>query len=177
MPQAKEGAAVNNPVVIRCSLLVLLGAAAPMLWAEDVKETVHLVVTGGPNAGKWDASTAKGGCTYGYAGPGSWGNQLSSPADKDPKHFNSLQLIVPDAKAASGGTKEFYLAVGFGPLTNRGAEYIVETRPAEKKKTGSGTVTVKDGGATATVSFALTTAEGIRLEGTIDCRQVLRKGA
>ena len=81
-----------------------------------VVETARLVVTGGPNAGSYDSSTEKGGCTYGFAGAGSWGNQLSSPKDKDPRHFNSLQLIVPDAKKAAAGAKEFFLMVGFGPI-------------------------------------------------------------
>src|SRR3954471_24515874 len=82
----------------------------------DVKETVKLTITGGPNAGTHEASTERGGCTYGFAGPGSWGNQLSDPKDKDPKKLNSLQLIVPDAKKAAGGSPEFLLTVGFGPL-------------------------------------------------------------
>lgn len=144
--------------------------------AAEVKETVHLTVTGGSNAGAWDASSERGGCSYGLSGPGSWGNQLSDPKDKDPKHFNSLQLIVPDAKAAAGGSKEFFLMVGFGPLLSRSAEYKVETRAGEAKKSGSGTVTVADHGATATVTFSVSTADFVKLEGTIDCKSVMRAG-
>lgn len=150
--------------------------AAATVANAQVKETVHLVVTGGPNAGTYDASTMKGGCTYGFAGPGSWGNQLSDPKDKDPKHFNSLQLIVPSAKAAASGTSEFYMVIGFGPLMHRGAEYTIESRSGHGNKSGSGTVTVMDHGTTGTVKFNAKTAEGIGLAGTIDCKSVLRSG-
>lgn len=161
---------------LAATILALL--ALPMTTtagADDVVETVHLVVTGGPNAGTFDASTEQGGCSYGYAGPGSWGNQLSS-RDKDPAKFNSLQLIVPDAKKAAAGSKEFFLSIGFGPLVNRSAEYKVDTRPNQKQRTGSGTVTVLDKGATAKVTFSLVTDKGVKLEGTIDCRMVARNG-
>lgn len=140
-----------------------------------VVETVHLVIAGGPNAGTYDASTEKGGCSYGLAGPGSWGNQLSAPKDKDPKHFNSLELIVPDAKKAAGGAKDFYLKVGFGPLMHRGAEYEVETR-AGQKQSGSGTVTVLDHGTTGNVKFDVMTAGKVHMTGAIDCKSVVRAG-
>ena len=158
-------------LVLATTLLAALSAHA------EVKETVDLTVTGGPNAGKHHASTEKGGCSYGLSGPGSWGNQLSDPKDKDAKKFNSLQLVVPNAKAAAGGTGEFQLVVGFGPLMNRSATYTVDTRAAAPKKAGSGTVTVTDKGSTGEVKFSATTAEGVKLEGTIDCKAVMRAGA
>jgi len=142
--------------------------------AADVKETVHLVVTGGPNAGTYDATTDRGGCTYGFTGKGSWGNQLSQPKEKDPRKFNSLQLIVPDTKKAATGTHEFYINVGFGPLMKRAAEYKVETRTGEPKHTGSGTITVIDRKTTGQVLFDVKTAEGVKLNGTIDCKSVMR---
>jgi hypothetical protein len=148
--------------------------ATSLFAADPVTETVHLVVTGGPNAGTYNATTERGGCSFGLAGPGSWGNQLSDPKDKDPKHFNSLQLIVPNAKKAAGGTHEFLLKIGFGPLMHRGAEYTVETRAGEAKKSGSGTLTVLDKGTTGVVTFDAKTADGVRLAGTIDCKSVMR---
>lgn len=161
--------------VLRSGFAAILLVAATSAFSQ-VKETVHLVITGGPNAGTYDSSSDRGGCSYGLAGAGSWGNQLSNPKDKDPKHFNSLQLIVPDAKAASSGTKTFFLSVGFGPLMNRSAEYVVETRPNEKKAGGSGVVTVVDKGTTGSVTFDATTGAGVKLRGTIDCKSVIRAG-
>jgi hypothetical protein len=148
--------------------------ATAVFAAEPVKETVHLVITGGPNAGTYDASSDRGGCTYGFTGKGSWGNQLSQPKEKDPKKFNSLQLIVPDTKKAATGTHELYLAIGFGPLMKRAALYEVETRPSEAKKHGSGTITVIDKTTTGQVLFDVKTADGVRLNGTIDCKSVMR---
>ncbi|MEO8505840.1 MAG: hypothetical protein ABI609_18235 [Acidobacteriota bacterium] len=168
------------PLAAALSVLVLAVIASPAVhaaYAETVVETVHLVVTGGAHAGTFDASGTHGGCSYGLAGPGSWGNQISSPKDKDPNTFNSLQLIVPDAKAAAGGAKEFFLMVGFGPLLHRSAEYKVETRPSEAKKSGSGTVTVDDRGTTGKVTFSVTTADGVTLDGTIDCKTVSRSAS
>jgi hypothetical protein len=140
----------------------------------DVKETVDVTVTGGANAGKYQASTDRGGCSAGLAGPGSFGNQLSDPKNKDPKAFNSLQLVLPDAKKAAGGTGEFLLTVGFGPMMSRSATYTVDT--TKGKKAGSGTVTLDDKGSTAKVKFSATTPEGVKLEGTIDCKSVIRAG-
>jgi hypothetical protein len=140
----------------------------------DVKETVEITITGGQNPGKYQASSDKGGCSAGLAGPGSFGNQLSDPKNKDPKAFNSLQLVVPDAKKAASGTGEFMITVGFGPLMSRSATYTVDT--TKGKKNGSGTVTVDDKGSTAKVKFSASTPEGVKLEGTIDCKSVTRAG-
>lgn len=159
------------PTLARFATALALTAlsVSPLFAAGAVKESVHLVVTGGSNAGTYDKATDRGGCSAGLTGHGSFGNQLSDPKDKDPKHFNSLQLIVPDPKKPH----DFLLKVGFGPLLHRGAEYTVETR-AGQKQSGSGAVTVLDKGATATVNFDAKTAQGVRLSGTIDCSSVLR---
>jgi hypothetical protein len=154
---------------IAASIAILSTAALA-----DVKETVDITVTGGANPGKYQASTEKGGCSAGLTGPGSFGNQLSDPKNKDPKGFNSLQLVLPDAKKAAGGTGEFLLTVGFGPLMSRSATYTVDT--TKGKKSGSGTVTLDDKGSTARVKFSATTPEGVKLEGTIDCKSVIRAG-
>lgn len=150
----------------------LTASFAVSLRAQEVVETVHLVVAGGANAGTFDTQGTRAGCSAGAEGPNTWGNQLSS-TQGDPKAFNSLQLSVPDAKGAASGTSRFLLVVGFGPLMKRTATYTVETR-ADKTAAGKGTVTVKDAGATATVNFNAETADGVKLTGTIDCKKVTR---
>jgi hypothetical protein len=152
-------------------LLASLAASA------QVRETVDVTIAGGPHAGKYQASTEKGGCTYGMAGPGSWGNQLSDPKEKDPKKLNSVQLIVPNAKAAAAGTGEFQLIVRFGALLGANTAYTVDTRAASPKKTGSGTVTVVDRGTTGEVKISAATADGVKIEAHIDCKTVMRAGA
>lgn len=150
------------------ALLASLLFSTAALAAE--KEVVDITITGGASAGKYHATTERGGCSAGLAGPGSFGNQLSDPKSKDPKAFNSLQLVVPDPKKAG----EFQLTVGFGSILNRGAVYEVDTRAG--KKSGSGTVNVEDKGSTAMVKFSATTKDGVKLEGTIDCKSVTRAG-
>ena len=61
----------------------------------------------------------------------------------------------------------------FGPLMLKGnTSYTIDTRPP--KKSGSGTVTVEDHGATALVKIAAATADGVKFDGTIDCKTVMR---
>ncbi|HEX2778409.1 MAG TPA: hypothetical protein VHM30_02850 [Gemmatimonadaceae bacterium] len=136
--------------------------------------SVHLEVGSGPHAGTYDAPMTSGGCSYGLAGEKSWGNQYSIDS-KDPKQFSSLQLIVPDTKAAAGGTSTFELIAAFGPLFGDGAtRYDVNTTNGSKK--GSGKVTVEDRGTSGKVTFDVKTADGVPLKGTIDCTTVMRTG-
>lgn len=153
---------------------VAAGSLADSATPASAQGTVHLEVGSGPHAGTYDATMKDGGCSYGLAGAGAWGNQYS--ADKsDPKAFTSLQLIVPDAKAAASGTSAFELTAGFGPLFGSGAtRYDVNTLPTSGAKSGSGKVTVDDKGRTGTVTFDVKTAEGIALKGTIECGAVMR---
>jgi hypothetical protein len=160
---------MKRPFVLLAAASALL-LAAPVLHAATPTATVHVVISGGPNAGTYDGTTDRGGCSAGLTGHGSWGNQFSLVKENDPKKLNSVQLIVPSAKAAASGTHDFFLNVAFGRITARVAEYKVD--PA--KKSGSGTVTVADHGATAVVTFDATTAAGVKLRGTIDCKSVVR---
>ena len=158
------------------------GAAAPSsASASDASAgtahgKIHLEVSGGANAGRYDVEMKDGGCSYGLAGDKAWGNQYSVNTN-DPKAFSSLQLVVPDAKAAANGTSTFQLTAQFGPLFGAGGHsYDVNTRTDAGKKGGSGTVTVQDQGKTGKVTFDAKTADGVGLKGTIDCQSVTRNG-
>jgi hypothetical protein len=142
--------------------------------------TIHLVVGGGRHAGTYDAKSEDITCTYGFAGPGSWGNQYSVTGKK-PNEFSSLQLIVPDTKDAADGTDRFMITAGFGELLQPGyTEYTINTGASlggpsnNVKKEGSGAVTVQDKGKTGKVTFKGKTKDNVTLEGTIDCHQVMR---
>ena len=150
----------------KTALLLATLVSTTALAAE--KEVVDLTITGGPNAGKHHATTERGGCSFGLLGKGWFGSQLSDPANQDPKVFNSLHVIVPDPKKPD----VFQLNVGFGSILNRGTAYEIKTHG--DKKSGSGTVNVEDRGSTAMVKFSATTKDGVKLEGTIDCKSVLR---
>lgn len=137
---------------------------------------IHLEVSGGANAGTYDVEMKDGGCSYGLAGDKAWGNQYSINTN-DPKQFSSLQLVVPDAKAAASGTKEFQMTAQFGPLFGSGGHsYDVNTRSNTASKGGNGTVTVQDQGRTGEITFDAKTADGVGLKGTIDCASVMRNG-
>ena len=138
--------------------------------------TIHLEVTGGPHAGTYHVRLNQTTCSYGLAGDKAWGNQYSIDS-KDPKEFSSLQLIVPNAPAASKGTNAFLMTAAFGPLfDNAGRSYEINTLPETRKKEGRGTITIEDRGKTGTVAFEGTTAAGVGLKGSIDCKTLIRNG-
>lgn len=156
------------------STVASAGALADSATPAGIQGTVHLEVASGPHAGTYDVKMTDGGCSYGLAGPDAWGNQYSVDK-KDPKAFTSLQLIVPDAKAAAAGTSVFELTAGFGSLFGPdAAKYDVNTLPNAATKSGSGKVTVDDKGKTGTVTFDVKTADGVALKGTIECSAVMR---
>ncbi|MFL5402485.1 MAG: hypothetical protein ACJ8BF_06670 [Gemmatimonadales bacterium] len=137
--------------------------------------TIHLVISGGPHAGTYDARSADITCSYGLVGKGAWGNQYSVTGKK-PNEFSSLQLIVPDTKDAADGTDKFMVLVGFGQLMQPGySDHTINTQ-AERSddKKGKGTLTVDDRGKSGKVTFKGKTADGVSLEGSIDCNEVMR---
>src|SRR6185436_16395225 len=116
-------------------VMMLAGAAAAPAAAQTVTESVHVVVTGGPLAGTYDASATKGGCSSGANGPGSWGNAFTN-VKAGPKDVGALSLIVPDAKAAAKGSTQFFMQLRFGSILQQNVSYVIETRPAEKSLQG-----------------------------------------
>jgi len=142
--------------------------------------TIHLVVKGGPHPGTYDAKSNDITCTYGFAGPGSWGNQYSVTGKKA-NEFSSLQLIVPDSKDAADRTDKFLMTIGFGELMQPSwSEHTINTGASlsgvsdDVKKEGTGTIRVEDRGKSGKVTFQGKTKDNVSLEGTIDCHQVMR---
>jgi len=148
---------------------------APGMSQGGTATTIHLVVQGGAHAGTYDAQSSDLTCTYGFAGPGSWGNQYSVTG-KNPNEFSSLQLIVPDAKDAADGTDTFLLTVGFGELMKPGYSELTINAAADGEKEGNGRIIVEDRGQTGKVTFQGKTKDNVTLEGTIDCHQLMRGG-
>ena len=154
-------------------VVLVVGTAAARVTAQAVTESVHVVVTGGPMAGTYDASATKGGCSSGANGPGSWGNAFTN-VKAGPKDVGALSLIVPDAKAAAKGSTQFFMQLRFGSILQQNVSYVIETRPAEKSLQGQGTVIVTDGGLTGKVRIEGKTQDGIGVTATIDCKSVVR---
>jgi hypothetical protein len=138
------------------------------------------VVKGGRHPGTYDAKSNDITCTYGFAGPGSWGNQYSVTGKKA-NEFSSLQLIVPDTRDAADGTDKFLMTIGFGELMQpTWSEHTINTGASlsgvsdDVKKEGTGTIRVEDRGKSGKVTFQAKTNDNVSLEGTIDCHQVMR---
>ena len=135
--------------------------------------TIHLTIAGGPHAGTYDAKSNDITCTYGFAGPGTWGNQYTA-LGMSPKEFSSLQLIV-DAKDAADGTDAFLMTVAFGEMMKPGySERMIDTQTKNGAKKGSGTIRVEDQKSGGKVTFKGVAEDGAKLEGTIDCHQMMR---
>jgi hypothetical protein len=135
--------------------------------------TIHLTIEGGPHAGTYDAESDDITCTYGFAGPGTWGNQYTA-LGKSPKEFSSLQLIV-DAKDAADGTDAFLMTVAFGEMMKPGySEHVIDTQTKNGNRKGTGTIRVDDQKTGGKVTFKGVAEDGARLEGTIDCHQMMR---
>jgi hypothetical protein len=169
------GETMNAKRTILAMGAAIFVAAAAAAGAQAVTESVHVVVGGGPLAGSYDATETKGGCSTGANGPGSWGNAFSN-AKAGAKEIGALSLIVPDAKAAAAGTRQFFVQLRFGSILQQNVSYTIETRPTEKKQEGEGTVKVTDAGATAKVTIEGKTKDGIGFTATVDCKAVVRMG-
>lgn len=135
----------------------------------DGTERIVMTITGGADAGDYEIVAPDAGCSFGLASEGAWGNQYSQTGLGD-GGFSSLQLVVNDAEAAASGTENFFMTVEIGELF-AGTSYTVD--PGEGD--GTGTVTVDDrGGDDATVTIDAETADGVHIEATIECFQVIR---
>ena len=131
-----------------------------------------MTITGGACPGTYELTVARGGCSARgrHWCTGSFGTQVSD-IKVGPTALGSVQLIIP--KVVAAGSAQLQMIVRIGSLMKMTAEYNINTLP-NAKATGKGTVSVKDAGATATVSFDATTADGVHLVGTVDCKSVTR---
>lgn len=144
--------------------------AAPV--SSDNKGTIHLVVTGGAHAGTYDAVMHDGGASYGFSGPGQFGNQYSEDGKK-PNELSSVQLVVNDVKGDKTATSGFQTTITFGPLVN-GASLNINTFPDASRPEGKGQLSLKYGGGKgpATVHFTGETKAHEKLDMTIEATEV-----
>jgi hypothetical protein len=147
------------------------GAGAPGAEGAEgrVATEIRVTIKGGPHAGSYEARPAATTCSYGQAGEGAWANQYSD-AEKA-EGLRSLQLIVPDAAGAANGTDRFTLTADFTPLLD-GQEHTINT--VARPGVGSGRVTVETRAGGTVAAFEGTTADGVGIEGTVRCIEMLR---
>lgn len=145
--------------------------AAPAVKAPVNKAptaTVHVVVTGGPHAGTYDAVCNTACCSYEIAGDNVFGNQYSETGKK-PNELSSVQLVVEDV-AGNKSTNEFLMTVSFGDMLKDMVSYTINTQKG--KGEGSGTLDLRYANNQGTVQIKGKTKDGIGLEVTLNCNKV-----
>lgn len=140
---------------------------------------IDVVVTGGPYAGTYQRRSSQGTCSANLTGNGSWGNQYSDPDIKD--SLSSLQLVVENTAEAANGTSNFLAIFAFGDYLseNSGAAktYTFNGRGGGAGGAGggkSGTVKVEDGGQSGKVTLQIEPEDGVKIDATIQCNEVIR---
>lgn len=135
----------------------------------DAAASIDVTVTGGEFAGTYSGSVPDGGCSRGATGENTFGLQYSTDQAVD---LSSLQLVVNDASAATGGgTDDFMTTLTFGDLLQG---TMLEVQPPEGN--GSGTVTVDDRGDTATIEIEAEASDGTTIDATVECHTVFDFG-
>jgi hypothetical protein len=135
----------------------------------DPAASVDVTVTGGEFEGNYSGSVPDGGCSRGATGENTFGLQYSTDEEVE---LSSLQLIVNDADAATGGgTDDFMTTLTFGDLLSGTS---VDVNPPEGE--GGGTVTVDDRGDTATITIEAETSDGMAIDATVECHSVFDFG-
>jgi hypothetical protein len=143
--------------------------------------TATVAVTGGPHAGNYSLD-AEAPCEIeSHKAPApkhSFNVMLGAPGNngssiENPKVMTVLALRVPDADHSTGNS-QFLSEMSFGDPPSHGTHYAVDTRPGAKDGSGSGTITIAQHGAQASVDFDVKTADGVQFKGVIQCSRLLR---
>lgn len=143
-------------------------SADQLVDAPGPATVMRVTIRGGPRAGTYEKTSADPTCTVGFAEEGAWGNAASDIEDSE--GLTGIDLIVPDPAAAVEGTRDFLFTAYFDERTDESNRIHIE--PA--KGTGSGTVRIEDRGRSGRVSMSGQTGDGVGVEATIDCKQIIR---
>jgi len=136
--------------------------------AEPPATAVRVELSGGPNPGVYQASSATSACTRDLMGKGSWAVQLNDWTGSE-RGLRSLQLVVPAAAANRGS--EFYLGLVFGDVFS-GPVHEIETRVGAPRVKGEGWVEVREREGVGTVVITGVTGENVTVSATIQCRRL-----
>lgn len=179
--------------VLRLGLPLTVATA---VLAADIDTVAKVTVASGPHAGTHTLES-NGGCAIRPprdGGPDSFDVMLSVSEDMkmsrraDNNYLEMIQVDVPNVDSKHLG--ELALHVVFGNPKKRlreGIAYSVDTRPdsslddferqvrGKRPLSGRGGAKLRNKGATAMLEFWGETKEGVRIDGTIDCREVDRE--
>jgi TM2 domain-containing membrane protein YozV len=163
----RPGAALSRPAEREGEpVKVQVDIPDPAVAARGAITVIHLTVVGGPDGGIYDIATADRACSHRAAGDQpSWAGLYANP--EDPSRITAVQFRVP---VNQGESSDFMLSVNVGNLPD-GRSYLVDSRRPWGEN-GRGSATVEPRGAGSVVRLTGTTAEGVRIEATVQCREV-----
>ena len=97
----------------------------------------------------------------------------SDPRIRNQRTLNHIRLDIPDVPSA-GVARKFYLEATFGDLGDPAARtmHVVNTRSADGKRYGSGTVTITRSGSIGRFAIDVRTQDRVAVTGTIDCSNI-----
>lgn len=135
------------------------------LAANAQNTKMHVVMTGGKNAGTYDVSSVETTCSCNIVEGIAFGNQYSA---KDGSSVTSLQLIVPDRKKAIAGTDVFYVKVAFGKRFV-GPKYELGKEVMKVTEKVNGTLKLSQTANSTVATISGTTKDGVKMEIKLEC--------
>ena len=131
----------------------------------------RVVLTGGPDAGTYEGTPAGATCID-YQSGGIDGLGAAYYAEPGSKGIVSIDFGTKSKVPTAGETRSFGFTVGIAKaptdaITAMGTSYIV--RPEDGR--GTGTATVAGSAPRYTVRVAGTTADGVKVDATLECLQ------
>jgi hypothetical protein len=155
------------------SFFLLLALLHPAL-GQATGATVKVTIAGGPNAGTYTLQSPQPCVIEPQQGerPRTLKAAVGEPAKvANPKTLGNAIFEIPLAAKYPSPLVDIDLM--FGEPTRVAADYYVTTLGDEKM--GTGTVTVAERGATATLNFQAQTDKGVKFEGVLECHSIRTK--
>jgi hypothetical protein len=145
----------------------ILVAFGTTIQAQNTK--MHIVLTGGTNAGTYDVNSPTTTCSCNIMQGMAFGNQFSL---KDGKGVTSLQLIAPDHAKAVAGTNVFYVSVAFGKRL-MGPKYELGKQSITVTEKANGTLKLSTTANSTVATISGTTKEGVKMEIKLECFKMM----
>ncbi|MFN8355016.1 MAG: hypothetical protein U0Y10_11250 [Spirosomataceae bacterium] len=150
-------------------ILFALCLIVSSLTANAQNTKMHVVLTGGKNAGTYDFTSAETTCSCNIIEGIAFGNQFSL---KDGNGVTSLQLIVPDRKKATSGTDVFYVKVAFGKRFV-GPKYELGKEAMKVTEKANGTLKLSQTTNSTVATISGTTKDGVKMEVKLECFKMM----
>jgi hypothetical protein len=163
----RGGAPGAGPAARRVDLKI--GIPDPDSLAAKATTVLHVTLVGGLDGGIYDATTDDALCTHRISTSApSWAGLYANPADT--AGITAIQFRIP---IDQGETNDFQLSVNRGTGTES-RSYVVDGRRSWGEN-GKGRASVSRRDGTAVIRIEAATAEGVRVEAVVQCREVVEE--